>query len=140
MRGHDTRCACRSGAMGKCLAAPRVVSRGLGLTVFALQIVAPKCAICWTTYAGLFGASWFAATRYNPLWFTATLCATIVVLSLTWREARRAHQYAAACAILPGWLLMLSGAFVGVAWVRWVGVSWLGIVMALSHRRNNQRN
>lgn len=106
------------------------------MTVLALQIVAPKCAICWTTYAGLFGASWFAATRYNPVWFVATLCAAIVLLTLAWREARRAHHYAAVCAILTGWLLMFFGAFVGVPWVRWAGVSWLGIVMALSHRRN----
>ncbi|WP_322048069.1 hypothetical protein [Paraburkholderia sp. J67] len=102
------------------------------MTVFALQIVAPKCAICWTTYAGLFGASWFAATRYNPVWFAATLCVMFVVLSLTWREARRTRQYAAAFAILAGWLLMLFGAFVGVAGVRWVGVLWLGIVTAMS--------
>ncbi|MFX1676396.1 hypothetical protein PWR63_29775 [Paraburkholderia sp. A2WS-5] len=103
------------------------------MTVLALQIVAPKCAICWTTYAGLFGASWFAATRYNPVWFAATLGAAAVVLTLAWHETRRTRQYAAALASLPGWVLLLFGAFVGFASVRWAGVLWLGFVAALSH-------
>lgn len=113
--------------------APRTVSRALRSAVFALQIVAPKCAICWTTYAGLFGASWFAATRYNPVWFAAILCATFALLLRTWREARRARQYATALAMLPGGLLMLVGAFVGFAPLRWAGALWLVIAVAMPY-------
>ncbi|RAR50758.1 hypothetical protein C7401_14074 [Paraburkholderia unamae] len=132
MSVHDAGCACRRGARREALGAPRIVSRALRLAFFALQIAAPKCAICWTTYAGLFGASWFAATRDNGLWFGTALSLMFVAAFLSWREARRTRRFAAACASLPGWLLMLAGAFVGIDCIRWAGVAWLGVALALS--------
>lgn len=112
------------------------MSHGLRIAVLALQIMAPKCAVCWTSYAGLLGASWFAASRYNPGWYAAALCVTAMSLWLAWREARRTRHYVAACAIVPGWLLMLVGAFIGIDGIRWSGVAWVGVAALLPYRKN----
>ncbi|WP_232515159.1 hypothetical protein [Burkholderia ambifaria] len=101
----------------------------------ALQIAAPKCAICWTTYAGLLNAGWFAATQLSPLWFAASLLTILVTLYVTVRDAWRTRRCAAAGCTVLAWLLLIAGWFVGLSAIRIAGFALLSAAAAAPHLR-----
>jgi hypothetical protein len=103
-----------------------VAARGLQLAAIALQVAAPKCAVCWTTYAGLLDASWFAATRFNPVWFAAMLCIALLMFVMHVHSAWRTRRYGIALLTLSGWGLVIGGSLIGVIAIRVAGVAILG--------------
>src|ERR1700738_2386410 len=58
----------------------RIAESGIKCGV-VLQIGAPKCAVCWTTYAGLINVGWLAAESANPLWLAFATLTLIISLA-----------------------------------------------------------
>jgi hypothetical protein len=87
-----------------------------------LQIGAPKCALCWTTYAGLVNAGWFAATRLNPVWLTSSILISMLTLAIMFRQAFRARAYVTVLGAALAWLLLIVGWLVDFPTVRYTGL------------------
>ena len=100
----------------------------------ALQIAAPKCAICWTTYAGLVNASWFAVETVNPLWLTFATLTLILSLIVGVQRALQTRRIAPIMGIATAWVLLLAGWFADVSPVRYAGFALLSICYAISAR------
>ncbi|RQS16011.1 hypothetical protein DIE07_00485 [Burkholderia sp. Bp9002] len=125
---HEARGAFARHARALCPRWRRWLAASVNTIGVVLQIGAPKCAICWTTYAGLLNAGWFAATQFSPLWFATSLLTILVTLYVTVRDALRTRRCAAAgCAVLA-WLLLIAGWFAGASAVRIAGFALLAIV------------
>ncbi len=100
-----------------------------------LQVFAPKCALCWTTYAGLVNASWFVATNVHPVWASLAALTSTLSVCVSLRAARRTRHHqawlwttAAWSCLVVGWLLdCLPVRYLGfgllVARFTWVGLS-----------------
>jgi hypothetical protein len=99
-----------------------------------LQIAAPKCAICWTTYAGLVNASWFAAETVNPLWLTFATLTLILSLIVGLQRALQTRRIAPIMGIATAWVLLVAGWFVGMSPVRHAGFALLFVCYATSAR------
>jgi hypothetical protein len=99
-----------------------------------LQIAAPKCAICWTTYAGLVNASWFAAETVNPLWLTFATLTLILSLIVGVQRALQTRRIAPIMGIATAWVLLVAGWFVGMSPVRYAGFTLLFVCYATSAR------
>jgi len=95
-----------------------------------LQIGAPKCAVCWTTYAGLVNAGWFAATRLNPVWLTSSIVISMLTLAIMFRQALRARAYVTVLGAAVAWLLLIAGWFVDFPIARYAGLTLLLISFA----------
>lgn len=96
-----------------------------------LQLGAPKCAICWTSYAGLLNAGWFVARTTNPWWlFLAGLMAA-VSLGAGFRRARRRRQYTPLALAAAAWLLLACGWLLGASFARYAGAAVLMTSMGI---------
>ena len=99
-----------------------------------LQIAAPKCAICWTTYAGLVNASWFVAETVNPVWLTFATLTLILSLGVGVRRAWQTRRIAPIMGTATAWVLLVVGWFADVSPVRYAGFALLLVCYATSER------
>jgi hypothetical protein len=131
-------CGCGSGSgSGPEIRAGAVSARvrrgaeaGIKAAGIVLQIGAPKCAICWTTYAGLLNASWFAVTNVNPLWLATSALVSILTLSVALRRTWQTRRYATVLCATVAWLLLIAGWCIDVPPVRYAGIALLSISFA----------
>lgn len=103
----------------------RLAETGIKVCGVALQIGAPKCAVCWTTYAGLINVGWFAAESANPLWLAFATLTLIISLAAGLQKALRARRYVALLATTVAWILLVAGWFTGLQAVRYAGFALL---------------
>jgi hypothetical protein len=108
----------------------RCSEAGVKVIDMVLQIGAPKCAVCWTTYGGLVNAGWFAATRLNPVWFTSSILISMLILAIMFRKALRARAYGTVLCAAAAWLLLMAGWFMDFPLVRYAGLTLLLISFA----------
>jgi hypothetical protein len=105
----------------------RIAETGVKVCGVILQIGAPKCAVCWTTYAGLFNAGWFAAENASPLWLALATLTLIVSLAAGLQRALQTRRYVALLATTVAWILLVAGWFTGLPAIRYAGFALLSI-------------
>jgi hypothetical protein len=91
----------------------------------ALQLAAPKCAICWTTYAGLLNASWFSVTSANPKWLALSMLSITLALMLAIRTAWRTQRSTPLACAAAAWLLVVAGWLSDMAPLKYAGLALL---------------
>lgn len=108
-------------------------SAGAGVEVagIVLQIAAPKCAICWATYAGLVNASWFAAENVNPLWLACATLTLILSLAAGLQRALQTRRFTALLGTTVAWVLLVAGWLTDIAPVRCAGFGLLSTSYAI---------
>jgi hypothetical protein len=99
----------------------RYAEMGAKAAGLMLQMLAPKCAFCWTTYAGLLNMGWFAATQLHPVWLIASISVLIVTLALMFRQARRTRRYGGPLCTVAAVLLMATAWITGIERIRYAG-------------------
>jgi hypothetical protein len=98
------------------------------------QLCAPKCAICWSSFAGLWNATWFVAQTTNPWWvFFASLTAA-VSLGVSFINAYRHRRYAAFALTTVAWLLLACGWLVGTSSTRYLGACLMLVSIAIGRQ------
>jgi len=108
----------------------RGAEAGIKAAGIVLQIAAPKCAICWTTYAGLLNASWFAVTNFNPLWFASSALVSILTLTVALQKTWRTRRYGTVLCATVAWLLFIAGWCIDLPPVRYAGIALLSMSFA----------
>jgi hypothetical protein len=109
----------------------RIAEAGIKVAGIALQIGAPKCAICWSTYAGLINAGWSAAQSANPLWLAFAALTMMISLAAGLRRALETHRYVALLATTVAWILLVAGWFTGLPLVKYAGFALFSISYAI---------
>jgi hypothetical protein len=105
----------------------RIAETGINVCGVILQIGAPKCAVCWTTYAGLINVGWFAAESANPLWLAFGTLTLIISLAAGLQRALQTRRYVALLATTVAWILLVAGWFTGLQAIRYAGFALLSI-------------
>jgi hypothetical protein len=127
----STKAVCRCAPVSEAQASDsrlrRIVETGIKVCGVTLQIGAPKCAVCWTTYAGLFNAGWFAAKSASPLWLAFATLTLIVSLAAGLQRALQTRRYVALLATTVAWILLVAGWFAGLPAIRYAGFALLSI-------------
>jgi hypothetical protein len=95
------------------------------LAAVGLQIFAPKCALCWTTYAGLFNAGWFVATNIHPVWASLAALSSTLALCISLLAARRTRRYRAWLWTAASWSFLIGGWLLDCLPVRCLGFALL---------------
>jgi len=108
----------------------RVAGAGIKVAGIVLQIGAPKCAICWTTYAGLINAGWFAVQSANPFWLAFATLTSIMSLVAGLQRALKTRRYAGFLGTTLAWALLVAGWLLDLALVRYAGFALLLISYA----------
>jgi len=120
-------CTCRIAAYNAVL--PSRLQRGAKMStsaaMLALQIATPKCALCWSTYAGLINASWFAATAFNPTWMILTVLTATLSLGLNLYGAWRTRRYASLLLTIVAWSCFAISWIVGSIMAGYAGIALL---------------
>jgi hypothetical protein len=99
-----------------------------------LQLGAPKCAICWTSFAGLWNAGWFVARTTNPWWLFFACMTAAVSLGAGFISAWRRRRYAAFALAAGAWLLLACSWLLGATFTRYAGVAFLMTSIAIDRR------
>ena len=100
------------------------------LAAVGLQIFAPKCALCWTTYAGLFTAGWFVATNIHPVWASLAALSSTLALCISLLAARRTRRYRAWLWTAASWSFLIAGWLLDSLPVRCLGFGLLAASFA----------
>lgn len=95
------------------------------LAAVGLQIFAPKCALCWTAYAGLVNASWFVATNIHPIWASLAALSSTLAVCISLLAARRTRRYRAWLWTAASWSLLIAGWLLDCFPVRCLGFGLL---------------
>lgn len=95
------------------------------LAAVGLQIFAPKCALCWTTYAGLFDAGWFVATNVHPIWASLAALSSALAVGISLLAARRTRRYRAGLWTAASWSFLTAGWLLDSLPVRCLGFGLL---------------
>jgi hypothetical protein len=74
-----------------------------------LQLIAPKCAVCWSSYLGLASSTLAAALRLNPAWSFSSLAISSLTLAIMLLQAVRGRRYGPASLAAVAYLLLTSG-------------------------------
>ena len=74
-----------------------------------LQLFAPKCAVCWSSYLGLASSTLAAAVRLNPVWSLSSLAISALTLAIMLLQAVRGRRYGAASLAAVAYLLLICG-------------------------------
>lgn len=90
-----------------------------------LQIAAPKCALCWSTYAGLINASWFVMTALNPAWTILMALTATVSIGVSLSNAWRTKCYASLLLTCVAWSCLIVSWMIGSAWIAYTGIALL---------------
>jgi hypothetical protein len=109
----------------------RIAETGIKVAGIVFQIGAPKCAVCWTTYAGLINAGWFSVESANPLWLALATLTLIVSLAAGLRRALQTGRYVALLGTTAAWVLLVAGWFMDLPPVRYAGFALLLISYAI---------
>lgn len=109
----------------------RGAEAGVKVASIVLQIGAPKCAICWTTYAGLINAGWFVARNANPLWLAFATLTLILSLAAGLQRALQTRRYVALLGTTVAWVLLVAGWLTDVPPVRYAGFALLSVSYAI---------
>jgi hypothetical protein len=108
---------------------PIRVRHGIGaaarFAAVGLQIFAPKCALCWTTYAGLFNAGWFVATNLHPIWSSLAALTSTLAVCISLLAARRTRRYRAWLWAAASWSFLIAGWLLDSLPVRCLGFGLL---------------
>jgi hypothetical protein len=108
---------------------PICVRPGIGaaarFAAVGLQIFAPKCALCWTTYAGLFNAGWFVATNLHPIWSSLAALTSTLAVCISLLAARRTRHYRAWVWTAAAWSFLIAGWLLDCLPVRCLGFGLL---------------
>jgi hypothetical protein len=100
------------------------------LAAVGLQIFAPKRALCWTTYAGLFNAGWFVATNIHPVWASLAALSSTLAMCISLLAARRTRRYRAWLWMAASWPFLIAGWLLDCLSVRWLGFGLLAASFA----------
>lgn len=95
-----------------------------------LQLCAPKCAICWSSVAGLWNAwnaGWFVAQTTHPWWICLASLAALVSSGAGFINAYRHRRYTAFALATVAWLLLACSWLVGTSFIRYAGA---GLMLA----------
>jgi hypothetical protein len=136
-RPADAQAADRAKCGCECVAAPGLdackppirmrpgIETAARLAAIGLQIFAPKCALCWTTYAGLFNAGWFVATNIHPIWASLAALSSTLALCISLLAARRTRRYRAWLWTAASWSFLITGWLLDCLPVRCLGFGLL---------------
>ena len=101
------------------------IRTGTDTVTVILQLLAPKCAICWSTYAGLLNAGWLTLTTAKPHWLVFSLVSCLLAMSLSIRDAWRTRRVWPLVATVTAWLLFGAGWFTNEPSLRYAGFTVL---------------
>jgi hypothetical protein len=87
-----------------------------------LQLIAPKCAVCWSSYLGLVSSTLAAAVRLNPVWSLSSLAISTLTLAIMLLQAVRGRRYGPASLAAVAYLLLTSGWLADIPLMRGVGL------------------
>jgi hypothetical protein len=74
-----------------------------------LQLIAPKCAVCWSSYLGLASSTLAAAVRLNPVWSLSSLTISTLTLAMMLLQAVTGRRYGPASLAAVAYLLLTFG-------------------------------
>ena len=82
---------------------------GLKAAGAIMQIIAPKCALCWNTYMGLANSTWGAAAQLHPAWLLSSIWLSTLTIAVMLLPALRAGRYGPAACATAAYLLLVAG-------------------------------
>jgi hypothetical protein len=131
--GHREASTCCANANSRLASGLRT---GTDSATVILQLLAPKCAICWSTYAGLLNAGWLTVTTTKPHWFVLSLISCLGAMSISGWDAWRARRVWPVLAAVAAWILLTAGWFADEPSLRYAGFTVLLARTAMIYTRS----
>jgi hypothetical protein len=104
---------------------------GLKAAGAIMQIIAPKCALCWSTYVGLANSTWGAATQLHPAWLLSSIWLSTLTIAVMLLHALKAGRYGPAACATAAYLLLVAGWLLDTSAARYGGFVLLAIAFAM---------
>lgn len=101
------------------------IRTGTDAVSVTIQIFAPKCTICWTTYAGLLNAGWLTLTTTEPHWLVLLLLSYPAAMLLSILDAWHTRRVWPVAATSIAWLLLVASWFANEPSLRYAGLAIL---------------
>jgi hypothetical protein len=95
-----------------------------------MQIIAPKCALCWSTYVGLANSTWAATAQLHPTWLLWSIWLSALTIAVMLLQALKAGRYGPVACAAAAYLLLAAGWLLDVSAARYGGFGLLAIAFA----------
>ena len=109
---------------------------GTDAATVVLQLLAPKCAICWTTYAGLINAGWLTVSTAKPDWLVLSVISWLAAMSISAYDAWRTRRIWPVLVAAAAWLLLTAGWLANEPALRYTGITVLLARAAMIYTRS----